>query len=280
MRDYLFEMLNALTSAYSRKDIDNRLRSAPVETNIGRLFALFAWGLNLVQEQAEKIKLWDNLENACGSVLDRYGANFGVKRLGADDMFYRLMIKVKMLSQISGGDTETVINAAAELLDVERSDILLEDVWPAKIALYVDFSLLDSDRIRMIEQIAYAIKRILAAGVGMRIYLRTYRVYRHALYISHGSMVRTEIRSEPVGIDRAHTVHILRRHAAFLQDESSAEPIGEDRAFSLPVPVTHGAFLPPAFDSMPPEPRKRFNKHQEIVGGAVYRTHIKPRRID
>lgn len=63
------------------------------------------------------------------------------------------------------------------LLDVEQSDVLLEDVFPAKIALYVDTSLLSPDREELIEPIAYAIKRILVAGVGMRLYLRTYRTY-------------------------------------------------------------------------------------------------------
>ena len=77
MRDYLVEMLDALTSAYSRKDHDNLREPAPVETLIGKLFSVLAWGLNTVQEQAELIKLWDDIDNAHGSVLDRYGANFG-----------------------------------------------------------------------------------------------------------------------------------------------------------------------------------------------------------
>ena len=92
MRDYLSEMLYALTSAYTRKDYDNRRRSLPVGTNIGKLFSVFAWGLDSVHEQADLIKLWDDLDYARGSVLDRYGANFGVKRFGATDAFYRLTI--------------------------------------------------------------------------------------------------------------------------------------------------------------------------------------------
>ncbi|MBD5156213.1 MAG: hypothetical protein HDT13_01015, partial [Butyrivibrio sp.] len=112
MRNYLSEMLDALTSAYTRKDRDNSKLKRPTETNIGKLFSVLAWGLDSVQAQAETIKLWDNIDLARGSVLDRYGANFGVKRFGADDAFYRLLIKVKMLSQLSGGDINTVANAA------------------------------------------------------------------------------------------------------------------------------------------------------------------------
>lgn len=87
---FLKKMLYALISAYSRKDYNNLQSSKPVETNIGKLFSLFAWGLDKVQEQADLIKLWDNLEYAQGKVLDRYGANFGVKRGGASDSIYRL----------------------------------------------------------------------------------------------------------------------------------------------------------------------------------------------
>ena len=166
MKDYLSKMLNALTSAYSRKDYDNLRCGLSPETNIGKLFAVFAWGLNMVQEQAEKIKAWDNLDNAQGSVLDRYGANFGVRRDGTTDEFYRLEIRVKVMSQLSGGDDDTVINAAAELLGVAPSDIELEDDFPAKKKMMVNALAIPPERQKLIDQIAADLKRLLAAGVG------------------------------------------------------------------------------------------------------------------
>lgn len=102
---FLSKMLYALTSAYSRKDYDNVQLGLPLETNIGKLFSILAWGLETVEEQAELVRLWDDLDYASGSVLDRYGANFGVKRVSSDDRFYRLAIKVKIMAQLSGGDT-------------------------------------------------------------------------------------------------------------------------------------------------------------------------------
>ena len=48
-------MLYALTSAYSRKDYDNHQQGRPLETSIGKLFSLFAWGLDIVQENAEDV---------------------------------------------------------------------------------------------------------------------------------------------------------------------------------------------------------------------------------
>lgn len=182
MRNFLSEMLYALTSAYTRKDYENVTRGDPPETNIGKLFAVFSWGLDTVKEQAELIRLWDNLDNASGSVLDRYGANFGVKRLGTTDEFYRLAIRVKVMAQLSGGDNDTVINAAAELFSVTAADIELEDDFPAKIKMFVNASVIPENRRRLIDQIGAAIKRILAAGVGFSMYL--VYVFRHVIEVS------------------------------------------------------------------------------------------------
>lgn len=194
-------MLDALTSAYNRKDYDNQQQLFPLETNIGKLFSIFAWGLNSVLEQASLIRLWDNLEYARGSVLDRYGENFGVKRVSSDDRFYRLAIRVKMMALLSGGDTDTVIQAASALLDVDFSDVKFEDVFPAKIALYVDLELLSQDRRDLIEPIAYAIKRILAAGVGMRLYLRTYRTCRSDMTLLQCGYTNAQVSIVPVNPD-------------------------------------------------------------------------------
>ena len=144
---YLEKMLEMLTSAYTRRDLQNLRHNQPLETNIGKVFSLFASGLEIIRENAELVRLWDNIDNAEGAVLDRYGANFGVERGAASDGLYRILIRVKMIAQLSGGDDDTVIRAAGELLGVDFSDILLEDVFPAKKALYVDQSLLSQERL-------------------------------------------------------------------------------------------------------------------------------------
>lgn len=186
MRNYLSEMLNALTSAYTRKDNDNSKLKRPAETNIGKLFSVLAWGLDTAQEQAETIKLWDNIDLACGAVLDRYGANFGVKRFGADDTFYRLLIKVKMLSQLSGGDIETVANAAATLLGVPADKITLREAFPAKVRLDVKEADLTQETLEIIVDIASMIKRILAAGIELIPTLQSYITVRGDVIVRNG----------------------------------------------------------------------------------------------
>lgn len=244
-------MLYALTSAYSRKDYNNQQQSLPMETNIGKLFSIFAWGLDVVHENAELVKQWDDLEQAKGAVLDRYGANWGVQRFSENDALYRLAIRVKILSQLSGGDTDTVINAAADLLGVENYDIDFEDVFPAKIFLYVDWLLLTQERQDLIEPIAWAIKRIVAAGVGFRLYIRTYREYRYNLPISHGGAIGRYYRHQPVGEDREVALDVPVAYGGAVETEFVFEPTGEGREAVLDVPVAHGGSVATGFHFEP-----------------------------
>ena len=128
---FLSKMLYALTSAYSRKDYDNVQLGLPLETNIGKLFSILAWGLETIEEQAELVRLWDDLDYASGSVLDRYGANFGVKRVSADDRFYRLAIKVKIyrtyrydLTLLHCAFVDTDVSAVPVSQDRESTEVL------------------------------------------------------------------------------------------------------------------------------------------------------------
>lgn len=280
MRNYLSDMLYALTSAYSRRDYDNQQQGLPMQTNIGKLFSLFAWGLDMIQEQAELVKLWDDIDHAKGRVLDRYGANWGVQRFNENDALYRLAIKVKVMSQLSGGDTDTVIKAAAELLGVEDPDIKFEDVLPAKIALYVDWLLLTQERQDLIEPIAWAIKRIVAAGVGMRLYVRTYRTYRYDLDINHGGLIGSFITALPVRQDRSHLHPVPVAHGGAVVSKFEYPPTGKDRSLSVPLTVGHSGIIRPSLSGAPPDVHRAAKVCQNGVGGAYTRTHIKPRRID
>lgn len=253
MRNYLSEMLYALTSAYTRKDYNNRRRDLPIETNIGKLFAILAWGLDSVEKQTELIKLWEDIDYAEGAVLDRYGANFGVARISPDDRFYRMAIKVKLMAQLSGGDINTVIEAASALLEVDASEVMLDEVYPAKIELFVDQKLLSPERIEMLDLIAEAIKRILAAGVGLRLYLRTHSTYRHELVV---------------------------RHCGYTATEQSAPPFTKDRDARMTLKTLYGAFQPTEVSAAHPPQNRAHTATQEGAGGAVYHTRIKSKRVD
>lgn len=207
---YLSQMLEYLTGAYARSDIRNSRHSLPMETNIGRLFGTLAWGLEIIHENADRLKLWDDIDNARGSVLDRYGANFGVARGGADDTFYRLLIKIKMIALLSGGDIDTIISAAASLFNVDVSEIEVRELFPAKIWIYVDEAVLDYERLEAAPLIAELMKRIVAAGVGMRLFLRTYRRNEATLYLNTGAAISSRMTIRPPVINRraSNTVYL------------------------------------------------------------------------
>ena len=179
------KMLDMLTSAYNRRDLQNVRRGRDLETNIGRLLAIFAWGLDMIQDNADRIRLWDDLENAEGAVLDRYGANFGVSREGTTDQFYRLLIRVKMMAQLSGGDMDTVIQAAAQLFNLPEADIVLKEIFPAKVWIDMNGNLLDEEHREAAPLIIRMMKRIIAAGIGILIAITvTLPTIEKTLYIT------------------------------------------------------------------------------------------------
>jgi len=165
-------MLDELTSGYARQDIHNDRNGLPLRTNIGKLFATFSFGLDIANEQIEKIRLWDDIDVAEGSVLDRHATNFGVTRNGASDELLRLMIKVKMISMLSGGDIDTVILAVSSLFDIPPSDVDLQEIFPANMLVYIAEDSLDGEKMAMAKNIATLSKRIVAAGVGFQLLVR------------------------------------------------------------------------------------------------------------
>lgn len=278
---YLEKMLDMLTNAYNRRDLVNVQKGRPLETNIGKLFFLFAYCLELVHDNADLVKSWDDLDNAEGSVLDRYGETYGVERGAASDALYRIFIRVKWMAQLSGGDRNTIIEAAAELLGVEYTDIRYEDVFPAKIALYADESLLSDERLELIEQIAYAIKRILAAGVGFRLYMRTYRTYRYDLPIGRGAAVSVTLWPLPVGQDRSERLDVMVNHGGYISKRFDYSPVSEDKTYRDQLAVAHGAYIPQTLMGVPPDVEPIMVKTRQMsVRGAAYHTHLKPKRID
>jgi hypothetical protein len=189
-------MIDMLTGAYTMDDLDRtKIEEAP-ETNIGKLFSIHGGALHIIHEQSDRVLLWDDIDNAKGEALDRYGANFGVQRQGTRDPFYRLLIKVKMLAQLSGGDVDTVLNAASILLNVDPDKLDLREVFPAKVYIYIDRDELTDDTMILIDLIWQMLHRIVAAGIWLRIFLRTYVSGETDVIVHTGGRIAPEIFGE------------------------------------------------------------------------------------
>ena len=176
-------MLDMLTSAYDRTDISRLQRGESPKTNIGKLLTLSGWGFDILKEQAEKVKLWDSLEEKQGTELDRYGKDLGVAREGATDEVYRIMIKVKTISLMASGNLDAVIQAAAALFEVDVTDVKADEIFPAKIYLYIDEDKLDEAHKDLAPIIVSLMSRIKSAGVGLRIFYKTYHFWEQPIYI-------------------------------------------------------------------------------------------------
>ncbi len=159
----LDKMLDALTSAYNAKP----------GGNIGKLFSILADTFDVLGDTFAKIRAWRDVDSAAGTTLDHIGKNFGVDREGMPDTFYRLLIKVKMVSHLRGGDIDTVINAAAELYGLDASRLELTELFPAKLQIALQETDLTAEQIQATPIIATMIKRVMAAGVGFKACLRS-----------------------------------------------------------------------------------------------------------
>lgn len=179
----LSTMLSMLTSAYNRTDVYNADKGLPMRTNIGCLFSVVSWGFSLVAENAERVRLWSDIDNAAGATLDRHGANFGVDRGGADDLFYRLLIKVKILSQLSGGDIDTILSAVSTLYGIDAALIELKEIFPAKIQISIADKELPAGYAQVKDLVGVLVKRLLVAGVGLDMVYFTQEYVRNESYI-------------------------------------------------------------------------------------------------
>lgn len=194
--NFTYLMLKMLTSAYNRADVKKVEQGEQPKTNIGKILAIGGWGFNIINSHAEKVMIWDNIDYAEGRVLDKYGKNYGVYRGEAPDDIYRVMIKVKVMAMLSSGNLDTIINAAAILFDVKINRVEACEIFPAKIYIFVEEEDLDEIHKMLSDTISCLMRRIKAAGIGMRIFRRT---YYHAMEIIYTGALTEKYAKKALG---------------------------------------------------------------------------------
>lgn len=209
---FLAKMLDMLTSAYTKTDEYNARNALSPESNIGKLFAVVDWGFSLIGSNAERVRLWVDIDCAEGKALDRYGENFGVARGGVDDVFYRLLIKIKILAQISGGDIETIISAVSGLYGIPADRVELYEIFPAKVQMAIFEDDLPDSYMNVKDLVGQLTKRLLAGGVGLDMIYKDEDTTHSGLYlgghtVSEFTRIRLANRIEEIP-DLAGTRHI------------------------------------------------------------------------
>ena len=194
-----------------------------------------------------------------GRINESVDGDFGIFRdetIEADDRAFLMKI-------------EDTVRAA---VDEARFNALVQKLRDAKEA-----PILPAAAPKVVE---LALKRILTAGVGLRLYLRTYRTYRYDLNIGHGAMVNVVRWLPPISQDRSSRADFKIGHGGFTEADFYPPIVGKDRLFESRFETSRGTYLPPVIEGVYPDTVQTATIAHEGVRGAVYHTHLKPRRID
>lgn len=128
-------------------------------SNIGKLFTVIDLEIENLKDTLKTVELYRKIDNAIGVTLDNMGKNVGQERGALDDVSYRLLLKVKVRANISGGQTETLNEISTVLLG--DNFIQTREVWndasygnePAAVELrYINFFNQIKDQYQNIEE--------------------------------------------------------------------------------------------------------------------------------
>lgn len=78
------------------------------ESNIGKLLSIIDFELDRLKETYKLIDSYRAIDNATGATLDNIGKNVLQERGGMDDVTYRLFLKTRIKSNLSGGQIKTI----------------------------------------------------------------------------------------------------------------------------------------------------------------------------
>lgn len=97
------------------------------ESNIGKLLSIIDFELDRLKDTYKTIDSYRAIDNATGATLDNIGKNVLQERGGIDDITYRLFLKIKIRSNLSGGQIETINDIMTVILG--DNYLGLREVW-------------------------------------------------------------------------------------------------------------------------------------------------------
>lgn len=198
MYGFLDKMLDALTSAY------NRLKTS----NIGKLFSILATGYESIHTANRKVLNYRDIDQAKGHTLDKWGKNVGVARGGLPDSIYRIYIKTKLSSLISGGDINTVINSAATIFDISTYDVSVVEEYPSKVTVSIPEGAVLTLGDEYDTRVAVArefLKKIIAAGINLNLIIVASPETNTHAYVGSVIVDETTVTAEKSDIEPAPT---------------------------------------------------------------------------
>ena len=188
----------------------NRLPERFRKPNNEKLYyVLYHDGFDNIYTGLESVRDSRNIDKAYGKSLDLLGANIGQFRNGEDDDLYRLLIKTRIIANLSIGDIPTINRVMSAL--IKEVYLGLEEVWwnkdhlfePAAIKLHLG---------PIAKRIPYEIiNRVKAAGVRVLIELN----YKKTFYLGVGAVAGEAITILPPKLKDIDDDVIYRLAASF-----------------------------------------------------------------
>lgn len=97
-------------------------------TNVQKLARFLTEPLSDYQALLNQIDAYRSIDNAKGSALDALGAKYGQARGPADDAFYRIMIKSKIIVRAGDATINGILRAIESSLSVNADGIRVESL--------------------------------------------------------------------------------------------------------------------------------------------------------
>lgn len=178
-------------------------------------YVLYHDGFDDIYTGLEGVRDSRNIDKASGKSLDLLGANVGQFRNGEDDDFYRLLIKTRIIANLSIGDAPTINHVMSAL--IKEVYLGLEEVWMKKEHLFEPAAIklhLGPISRRIPYEIIYRVK---AAGVRVLIDLN----YKNTFYVGAGSLAGEAITILPPELKDINEDVIYRLAASFYTEHEN-----------------------------------------------------------
>jgi len=94
--------------------------------NVYKFLKIFADKAQEAEDALQTIQDWFDIDQAQGLTLDRIGKDVGQPRFGLNDEDYRKKIKIKIRSNLSGGEIDTLNEISTVLMGENRFDGIQE----------------------------------------------------------------------------------------------------------------------------------------------------------
>lgn len=144
----------------------NRLPDRFRKPNNKALYDIAYGNINGLKQAVDSVRESRDIDKAFGQTLDYIGANVGQYRTDEDDNLFRLLIKTRIIANLSRGDMPTINEVSKVLLG--DAFVGVEEAWNSKDFKYEPAAIifhLKPDKFKLHEK---PIARIVAGGVGVK----------------------------------------------------------------------------------------------------------------